>query len=325
MFNRRQILAHGAAAAALATASGQAFAQIGGQPVRIVFPFSAGGSGDALARLIAERLRVGLNDTVIVENRAGASGRLGVQAVKSAAPDGRTLLLTPIAPVAVYQNVYSNLGYDPMTDLVPVSHVSSMEFALAVANNTNISSMSELLAWIKANPAQANYGTPGAGTLPHFFMVLFAKAAGLDMQHVMYKGSAGAVTDLAGGQVPMVLTTVPDVLSLHKAGRIRVIAVSGEKRSPFMSEVPTFIEAGYKIAGDSWYAMFAPAGTPLETVARINKIVVDALKTPEMIQQVAALGMQATGSSPQQLGEIQKRDAAFWAPAVAASGFKPEN
>ncbi len=324
MFDRRQILAGSAAAVAMAAAPGSLLAQIG-QPARIIFPFTAGGSGDALARMIADKLRVGLDQTVIVENRAGAAGRIGVQAVKSSPPDGKTLLLTPIAPVAVYQHVYQNLGYDPITDLMPVAHVSSMEFALAVANNTNVTSMQELLAWIKANPAQANYGTPGAGTLPHFFMVLFAKAANLDLQHVMYKGSAGAVADLAGGQVPMVLTTVPDVLSLHKAGKVRVIAVSGEKRSTFIPEAPTFIEAGYKISGDSWYALFAPAGTPRDVVSRINTIVVDALKTPEMVQAIANIGMTATGSSPEQLAEIQKRDAAFWAPAVEASGFKPEN
>lgn len=324
MFDRRQILAGSAAALSMAAAPTSLLAQIG-QPARIIFPFTAGGSGDALARLIADKLRVGLDQTVIVENRAGAAGRIGVQAVKASPPDGKTLLLTPIAPVAVYQHVYPNLGYDPITDLMPVAHVSSMEFALAVANNTNVTSMKELLAWIKANPAQANYGTPGAGTLPHFFMVLFAQAAKLDLQHVMYKGSAGAVSDLAGGQVPMVLTTVPDVMSLHKAGKVRVIAVSGEKRSAFIPDAPTFIEAGYRISGDSWYALFAPAGTPKDLVARINKIVVDALKTPEMVQAIANIGMTATGSSPEQLGEIQKRDAAFWAPAVAASGFKPEN
>lgn len=324
MFDRRQILAGSAAALAMTSAPTSLLAQIG-QPARIIFPFTAGGSGDALARLIADKLRVGLDQTVIVENRAGAAGRIGVQAVKTSPPDGKTLLLTPIAPVAVYQNVYPNLGYDPITDLMPVAHVSSMEFALAVANNTNVTSMKELVAWIKANPAQANYGTPGAGTLPHFFMVLFGKAANADLQHVSYKGSAAAISDVAGGQLPMVLTTVPDVMSLHKAGKIRVIAVSGEKRSAFIPDVPTFIEAGYKISGDSWYGLFAPAGTPKDIVARINKIVVDALKTPEMIQAIANIGLIATGSSPEQLGEIQKRDAAFWAPAVVASGFKPEN
>lgn len=325
MISRRSMMAYTAAAAAATSVSGRAIAQIGAQPTRIIFPFTAGGSGDALARLLAERLHAGTDQPVIVENRAGAAGRIGVQAAKSATPDGKTLLLTPIAPVVVYQNVYSNLGYDPVTDLMPVSQVATMEFALAVANNINVTSMKELMTWIKANPSQANYGTPGAGTLPHFFMVLFGKAAGLDLQHVSYKGSAGAVADLAGGQVPMVLTTVPDVLSLHKAGKIRVIAVSGGKRSTFMPEVPTFVESGYQIKGDSWYAVYAPAGTPADMVERYSKIMADGLKSPEMMQAVNAIGLVPTGTTPAALRDIQKRDTAFWAPAVAASGFKPEN
>lgn len=325
MMNRRSMMAYAAALAASTSVAGRAAAQIAGQPIRIVFPFSAGGSGDALARLLAERLRVGLDQPVIVENRAGAAGRIGVQAVKSAPPDGKTLLMTPIAPVAVYQHVYSNLGYDPVTDLVPVSQVATMEFALAVATGINVSSMKDLMAWIKANPAQANYGTPGAGTLPHFFMVLFGKAAGLDLQHVTYKGSMAAMSDLAGGQIAMVLTTVPDAMSLHKAGKVRVVGVSGEKRSVFLPDVPTFIESGHNIKGDSWYGVYAPANTPADIVARINKIMVDGLKTPDMIQQLAAIGLEATGTSPEALREIQRRDSAFWAPAVAASGFKPEN
>lgn len=329
MITRRSMMAYAAAAAGLTAAvpmaAGQAMAQITTQPMRIIFPFTAGGSGDALARLLAERLRTALDQPVIVENRAGAAGRLGVQAVKTAAPDGKTLLLTPIAPVTVYKHVYADLGYDPAKDLAPVSQVVTTDFALAVATNLPVNSLKDLIAWAKTNPSQANYGTPGAGTLPHFFMVLFGKAAGLDLQHVNYKGSAGALADLAGGQVPMVLTTTSDVLALHKAGKIRVIAATGDTRSPFLPDIQTFTEAGYKIKGETWYGVYAPAGTPNDVIARINKILADAVKTPEMAQQLAALGMQATGTTAAELRDIQQRDTDFWAPAVAASGFKPEN
>lgn len=300
-------------------------AQIAAQPMRIVFPFTAGGSGDALARLLADQLRIGLDQPVIVDNRTGAAGRIGVQAVKTAAPDGKTLLLTPIAPVAVYQHVYSNLGYDPIKDLEPVSQVSTMDFALAVGTALPVKSVKELVAWCKANPAQANYGTPGAGTLPHFFMVLVGQAAGIELQHVGYKGSAGAIADLAGGQLPMVLSTTPDLMNLHKAGKIRVIATSGTARSPFLPDVPTFIESGYKIQGDTWYGMFAPAGTPAEMIKRFSDILVAALKTPELRDKLANLGLQPTGTSAEELRVILQRDSAAWAPAVAASGFKPEN
>lgn len=325
MLTRRSILAAAGASAAIGSLAGRAAAQIAAQPVRIVFPFTAGGSGDALARLLGEKLRAGLDQPVIVDNRTGAAGRIGVQAVVAAPPDGKTLLLTPIAPVTVYQHVYSTLGYDPIRDLAPVSQVSTMDFALAVATALPVTTLKDLVAWCKANPSQANYGTPGAGTLPHFFMVLFGRAAGLDLQHVSYKGSAVALGDLAGGQVPMVLSTTPDVMGLHKAGRIRVIAVSGVERSPFLPDIPTFTESGYKIQGDTWYGLFAPAGTPADMIARINGIVTAALKTPELRDKIVALGMQPTGTSAAELRDIQQRDSAYWAPAVAASGFKPEN
>jgi tripartite-type tricarboxylate transporter receptor subunit TctC len=319
------MMAFTAALAASASVAGRAAAQIAPQPMRIVFPFTAGGSGDALARLLADRLRIGLDQPVIVENRTGAAGRIGVQVVKTAAPDGKTLLLTPIAPVAVYQHVYSDLGYDPIKDLAPVSQVSTMDFALAVGTGLPVKSLKDLVAWCKANPAQANYGTPGAGTLPHFFMVLVGQAAGIELQHVGYKGSAGAIADLAGGQLPMVLSTTPDLMSLHKAGKIRVIATSGTARSPFLPDVPTFIESGYKVQGDTWYGLFAPAGTPAETIARINGIITAALKTPELQEKISSLGLQPTGTSAEELRMILQRDSAAWAPAVAASGFKPEN
>src|SRR5262245_48481293 len=148
-------------------------AQIGREPVRIVFPFAAGGSGDALARLIAEHLRIALDQPVIVENRAGAQGRIGVQAVKAAAPDGKTLLLTPVAPMSVYAHVYKSLAYDPIGDFQPVSQVATFDFGLAVGPEVPANSLKELVDWVKANPSQGSYGTPAAGTLPHFFAVSF--------------------------------------------------------------------------------------------------------------------------------------------------------
>src|SRR5262245_14843882 len=187
-------------------------AQIGSEPVRLIFPFAAGGSGDALARLIAEHLRIALDQPVIVENRVGAQGRIGVQAVKAAAPDGKTLLLTPVAPMSVYQHVYKTLAYDPIGDFQPVSQIATFDFGLAVGPQVPAKSLEELVDWVKANPTQGSYGTPAAGTLPHFFAVSFARAAGLDLRHVGYRGSAAALTDLVGGQIPIVVTTTSDLL-----------------------------------------------------------------------------------------------------------------
>ena len=312
------------AAATLVAAPAPAFAQVAEQTVRIVFPFAAGGSGDALARLIAEHLRTALNQPVIVENRTGAQGRLGVQAVKAAAPDGNTILLTPVAPMSVYQHVYKALAYDPVADFAPVSQVATFDFALAVAPQVPAASLKELVAWVKANPAQGSYGTPAAGTLPHFFAVSFARAAGLDLRHVGYRGSAAALTDLMGGQIAIVLTTTSDVLESHKAGRIKVLATSASARSPFLAEVPTFKEAGFDIEGGGWYGVFAPAGTPADTVARLNAAVVGAVRTPQVKERLLAFGLVPTGTPAAELARIQQADSDLWAPAVKASGFTPE-
>ena len=298
-----------------------AAAQLGEQPVRIVFPYGAGGSGDALSRLIAEKLHAGLNRTVIVENRTGAGGRIGVQAVRGAAPDGSTLLLTPIAPVAVYQHSYKDLGYDPIADFSAISQLATFDFGIAVGPQISAESLKELVAWAKANPGKANFGSPAAGTLPHFLGALFAQRTGLDLRHVGYRGSAAALNDLIGGHVAIVVTTTSDLMEMHKGGRVRVLATSGSQRSPFLPDVPTFAEQGYDLQATGWYALFAPAKTPSDLIARMSKIVVEAVKSPEVKERLLAMGLQPTGTSAEELTAIQKRDSEFWAPAVKASGF----
>jgi tripartite-type tricarboxylate transporter receptor subunit TctC len=321
---RRRLLACALAAVALAFPAGLARAQLGEQPIRIVFPFAAGGSGDALARVLADAMRAELNRAVIVENRTGAAGRIGVQAVKAAAPDGLTLLLTPIAPVAVYQHVYPALEYDPIADFQPVTQVATFEFGLAVGPQVPAKSLNELVEWLKANPAQRSYATPGAGTLPHFFGVLFARAAGLELQHINYRGSAAALTDLIGGQVPVLVTTATDLIETHKAGRIRVLATSDKARSPFLPDLPTFREAGYDIEGTGWYGVFAPARTPPDIVERYNKVLVAAVRSPQIRDRLIGFGLAPTGTSVADFAAIQRADSARWAPAVKASGFTPQ-
>jgi tripartite-type tricarboxylate transporter receptor subunit TctC len=324
MLRRWAVLLAVIAAALAGALPGPAQGQIGEQPIRIIFPFAAGGSGDALARLIGDRIRGELNRPVIVENRTGAGGRLGVQAVKNAAPDGSTLLLVPIAPVAVYQLVYKNLEYDPFTDLAPVAQLGTFDFGIAVGPKAPVTTVKELVAWSKANAKDSNYGTPAAGTLPHFLGALFGEKAGLDFRHVAYKGSAAALTDLIGGQIPVVVTTTSDLLEMHKGGKLRVLATSDAKRSQFLPDIPTFKEAGYDLQATGWYAIFATARTPPDVIDRLNKAIVGAVRTPEVRERMLTLGLEPTGTSAADLGAIMKRDAAFWAPAVKASGFTPE-
>jgi tripartite-type tricarboxylate transporter receptor subunit TctC len=299
-------------------------AQTGAQPIRIIFPFAPGGSGDAVARLIANKMSGALNRPVIVENRTGADGRIGVRAVKEAAPDGDTLLLTPIAPMAIYQLVYAHLDYDPVADFTPLSQLGTFDFGIAVAPQLDVTTLKGLVDWAKANPSAANYAIPGAGTLPHFLGVMLGRIAGIDLRAVPYHGSAAGLTDLVAGHIPIEITTTADLVQMAEAGRIRVLATSNRERSPFLANVPTLREAGYDLAATGWYGMFAPAKTPPDVIAKLNTAIVDAVRAPDVEHRFLAFGLQPTGTSAAAFADIQKDDSEKWAPAVKASGFKPE-
>ncbi len=323
---RRAILAAGAAMVAVAAAAliSPAQAQIGEQPIKIVFPFSAGASGDLLSRLIAEKMRIALKRPVIVEDRTGAAGRIGTELVATAAPDGNTLLIVPIAPISIYPLVYKNLKYNPLTELTPVAQLGTFEFGLAVTEKLPAKTVKELVAWAKANPNKANYGIPAAGSLPHFLGARFGQATGTDLRPVSYRGSAAALADVVAGHLPMIFTTVSDIVPMAKAGKIRVLATSGKQRSEYLPDVPTFTEAGYNLVASGWYGMLAPAKTPPEIIARYNSIVVDAIHSPEIKTKLNAFGLHPTGTTAAELGAIIKEDMAAWAPAVKASGFTPQ-
>jgi tripartite-type tricarboxylate transporter receptor subunit TctC len=312
------------AVGAIVLAAAPAVAQLVDQPIRIIFPFAAGGSGDALARLIADKIRGELNRPVVVENRTGGAGRIGVLAVKNAAADGSTLLLTPIAPMSVYQHVYPSLDYDPIADFAAVSQLGTFDFGLAVGAKVPAKTLNELIAWVKANPAQASFGSPAAGTLPHFLGVMFGRAAGLDLRHIAYKGSAATLTDVVAGHVPMMITTNSDLVQMHKDGRIRVLATSDRQRSRFLPDVVTFREAGFDLVANGWYGMFAPAKTPTDIVDRYSKVIAAAVQSSDIKSRLEGFGLTPTGTSARVLADIQKRDAALWAPAVKASGFTPQ-
>jgi tripartite-type tricarboxylate transporter receptor subunit TctC len=185
------------------------------QPIRMILPFAPGGSGDGLARIVAERMGAALGRTVLVENRTGGSGRIGVVAVKNAAADGRTLLITPIAPMAVYQHTYKSLGYDPIKDFAAVSQLAIFDFGLAVGSDIPVSSLKEFIAWVKADPARTAFGTASTGDLTHFLGVLFGRAANLDLRHVPYRGGAAATTDLIAGHIPSAIVPVSDLAEMH--------------------------------------------------------------------------------------------------------------
>jgi len=294
------------------------------QPIRIVMPYAAGGVGDATARMIAESMRVALNRPVIVENKVGAGGRIGVQAVKDAPADGSVLLFTPIAPMAVFEHVYEKLGYDPVADFAPISQVAAFDLSVAVGQGVPAKSLRELIEWLNANPNRGTYGIPAAGSLPHYIGVLFGRKANLDLRHVAYKGSAPAITDLIGGHLPIYFSSVEALVETHRAGRIRILATSGQERYFALPEVPTFLESGFDIRGSGWFGMYAPSKTPDNVIERLNAIVVAAVRTPAVHDRLLQSGLKPTGTTPAEFARIQKADSELWGPIIKASGFKPE-
>lgn len=323
MHRRALVCTATAAALVCAAATGPVAAQTA-DTIRLIYPFAAGGSGDGMARLIADRISAALSKTTIVENRTGAAGRIGVKAVVAAEPDGTTLLFAPMPVISIYPSSYAKLDYSPFHDLEPIALVATFEVALAVGPQMPAKSVAELVAWAKADASKVSYGSPGAGGLGHFFAVMFATSAAIEPRHVSYRGSAAAMNDLVAGQIPFVVVPLSDCAELHRAGRVRVLATSGADRSPLLKEVPTFLEAGVPVQGVGWYSVYAPAKTPAATVSSLNKVITDALAEPGFRERVLKLGLVPKGSTPAELAAIQKADATRWAPAVKASGFTPQ-
>ena len=306
-------------------AAPSALAQPSGQTIRIIYPFAPGGSGDALVRLMADQIQKATGNTTIVENRTGAGGRIGVRAVRDAAPDGTTLLYTAFAPMTLYPHFYGDkLEYDPFRDFAPVSQPASFEFALAVAPDVPASNVAELVAWLKADDKRATYGTPATGNLPHFLGLAFGRAMGVNMQVLPYRGSAPAANDVAAGQLPMAVLATGDLAALHKAGKLRIIGTFSEERSKHVEGVPTLKEFGVNVVGRGWYGVYAPARTPREIVLRFSKIIADAMREPGIRDRVLGVGLDPTGTTPDELAAIQRHDHDYWGPIIKASGFKPE-
>lgn len=294
-------------------------------PVKIVVGFAPGGSVDALARQIAETLQGTLGRTAIVENRTGAAGRLAIEQVKGASADGDTLLLVPHGPVTLFPHVFKQLKFDMEKDFVPVTRVATGDYALSIGPAVPAKDLPGFIAWVKTAGDRASYGSPGAGTLPHMLGVSVARAIGASMTHVPYRGSAPAMTDLAGGVLAAVLSPVTEALALHNAGKVRIIATAGPTRSPFLQGVPTLKESGIDINVPLWFALYAPAATPAPTLSRLRTAVQQSLSAPEATQKMKVLGLVPAPSQPQEQLALQRAESQMWAKAVKESGFTPED
>jgi tripartite-type tricarboxylate transporter receptor subunit TctC len=324
----RRLALHGAGASALLAAIGQqAFAQTQLEAVRLITGFAAGGTSDTTCRRVATRLAPEYARNAMVENKTGAGGQIAVQYVKAAAPDGATVLQTPTSILTIYPHIYKKLPYDPAADLTPVTLACVFDFGFAVgpAVPLSVKNVPDFLAWAKADPQRQNFGSPAAGSTPHFIGVLIGKSAGLDMKHAAYRGTQPAMLDLLGGNISAVSGPIGDITQHLPTGKVRILGVSGATRSRFAPDVPTFAEQGLKEATHSeWFAFFLPAKASPEVVSRLGAAMKFALTQKDVVDGMAVFGLEAMTSTPAELADLVRRDTAKWAPIVKQVGFTAE-
>ncbi len=313
---------HFAALAVTALVAPAALAQE--RTMRILVGFPPGGSADVIARLLSEKMRVSLGQNVIVDNKPGAAGRLVLNELKRAAPDGQTLVLSPSGAMVIAPWIYSNIGYDPIKDFTPISRIVTFDFAVTVGPGAPQGDLKTVLAWMKANPGKANYATSGAGTVPHFAGLLLAQATGVPLTHVPYRGGAPAAQDLIGGQVPLMVDTASETIEHHKAGRVRILAVTGEQRSKALPDVPTLKEQGIDMAADAFFGLYGPPGMPADVVNRIDRAVAEALKDPVIQEKIYGFGLVPAHAPAAELAATQAAHLKRWEGPIKASGFKAE-
>ncbi|MBM3568350.1 MAG: ABC transporter substrate-binding protein [Alphaproteobacteria bacterium] len=292
------------------------------KPIRVLVGYPAGGTSDIVPRLIAERVKDRLGQTMVVENRVGAAGQIAAQQVKAAPADGSVLLFTPFAATVIAKFTYPKLAYDPDKDFVPVSFAGHTPIALAVGPQLGVGSLRDFSGWAKANAAKASYGSPAAGSAPHFLGLLFAREAGIELVHAAYRGSPPAVNDTAAGHIAATVTVLSDLLAPHKAGRIKVLAVASEGRSALAPDLPTFRELGYgNVVGTTIYGYHAPAGTPAAVVARLSEAINAAVRAPDLASRFADMGFDPVGDGAEAYGRLLAAESAKWGPIIKASGF----
>ncbi|RZL57891.1 MAG: twin-arginine translocation pathway signal protein [Variovorax sp.] len=326
----RRSLLHTTGASALLAGIGQrAFAQAGVpiETATIVTGYAAGGTSDNICRRLALKLSPDYARTAVVENRTGASGQIAITYVKGRPADGTSILQTPTSMLTIYPHIYRKLPYDFATDLTPVSLGCSFDFGFAVgpAVPASVRTVPDFLAWAKANPMGANFGSPAAGSTPHFIGALLGKGADVDLKHAAYRGTQPAMLDLLGGNISAVSGPIGDINQHMASGKVRLLGVSGARRSRFAPDVPTFGEQGIPdMAHSEWFAFFLPARAAPELVARLNASMRVALASKDVVDGLSTFGLEAMASSPEELMALLQRDTAKWGPIVKKVGFTAE-
>ena len=291
-------------------------------PVKILVGFPAGGSFDAIARLLADKFKTELNRPVVVENKVGAGGRIAVDILKMSPADGSVLMLGPDALTSFYPFTFKKLNYDAKKDLVPVGTVAEFAFGLAVGTAPKVNTWAEYVAWAKKNPQQANYGIPALGAPHHFYGILLGQAIDVPMMNVPYQGSAPIMLALMGGQISASIDVATSQVEAHRAGKIKILAVTSDARIPQAPEVPTFAELGYpNVSGMGFNALYAPPNTPATTVATLNQALAKVMAQAEVKEKLNVMGFLPVGKSTQELIDRQNASAKKWEPIIKASGF----
>ncbi len=324
LLNRRQI---GAIITALILASlcGSALAQsYPSKPIRLILPFPAAGPSDIVGRAVGQKLSEQLGENVVPDNRVGAGGSLGIAAVTKAPPDGYTILVTSAA-IAIIPSLYANVSYDAARDLAPVARLATIENVLLVHPSVPVKTLRQFVTLARANPGKLNYGSGGPGTTNHLANELLKNLEKIDMVHVPYKGATLATVALIGGEVDEVIVSVASVLPLIQSGKVRALAVLSERRVATLPGVPTSKESGVNdFLMSIWYGMFAPAGTPREIIARLNREVVKALESPAMRERMAAAGIDPWPGTPEQMADLLRSETARYARIIESAGL-PKN
>ena len=290
-------------------------------PIKILVGFPPGGSSDTVARLIADKLRTTLGQLAVVDNKPGAAGRVALGELKRAAPDGQTLVLAPSGAFVILPWVYRSVGYDPVRDFTPVARAVTFDFAITAGPAAPAGDLKTILAWMKANPGKANIGNPGAGTVPHFTGVMLGQSVAIDITQVAYKGGAPLVNDLLGGQVPLSVDTPLETIEHHRAGKLRIVAVTGESRLKALPDVPTLKEQGINMSADAYFGVYGPPGMSAELTARLSRAIGDALRQSDVQDKILSLGLLPNYGSPDELAATQASHYKRWEAPIKTSGF----
>ena len=319
----RKTFLFGAVLAATAFSAPSAFAQaFPNKPIRLVVTFPPGGAPDTLARIFSDKAQLG--QSVVIDNVPGAGGNIGADKVAKSPADGYTIVMATVGTHSINGSLYSKMPYDMVKDFVPVTHVASTPNLLVVNNDLPVKTVAELIAYLKANPNKLSFGSPGIGSSVHVSGELFKSMTGTTMQHVPYKGRQFAIPDLVGGSIHLMFDNMPSALPMAKEGKIRAVAQTGAKRSAAAPDVPTVAETVPGFEATSWFAVFAPAGTPRDVVMKLNAEFQRVFKLPDVVDKLKSLGLEPWLTTPEELTAYQQKEIAKWAKVVKDSGAKAD-